>query len=87
MSDKILKIVSRYIYDSRGNPTVEVDVWTSKGRERRRRLLRNDPVSLPPPTLPPMTTHECHPHSTARDREVTERVRRGRMVCLQRIEY
>jgi enolase len=31
MSDKILKIVSRYIYDSRGNPTVEVDLWTSKG--------------------------------------------------------
>jgi len=31
MSDKILKIVGRYIYDSRGNPTVEVDLWTSKG--------------------------------------------------------
>lgn len=31
MSDKILKIASRYIYDSRGNPTVEVDLWTSKG--------------------------------------------------------
>lgn len=31
MSDKILKITSRYIYDSRGNPTVEVDLWTSKG--------------------------------------------------------
>ncbi len=31
MSNKILKIVSRYIYDSRGNPTVEVDLWTSKG--------------------------------------------------------
>ena len=34
MSDKILKIVSRYIYDSRGNPTVEVDLWTSKGTSR-----------------------------------------------------
>ena len=33
MSDKILKIVGRYIYDSRGNPTVEVDLWTSKGIE------------------------------------------------------
>ena len=32
-TDKIQKIVSRYIYDSRGNPTVEVDVWTSKGKE------------------------------------------------------
>lgn len=31
MSDKVLKIVGRYIYDSRGNPTVEVDLWTSKG--------------------------------------------------------
>ncbi|CAF0867118.1 unnamed protein product [Didymodactylos carnosus] len=31
MSDKILKIVGRYIYDSRGNPTVEVDLWSSKG--------------------------------------------------------
>jgi len=31
MSSKILKIVGRYIYDSRGNPTVEVDLWTSKG--------------------------------------------------------
>jgi hypothetical protein len=31
MSDKILKIFGRYIYDSRGNPTVEVDLWTSKG--------------------------------------------------------
>lgn len=31
MSDKILKIVGRYIYDSRGNPTVEVDLTTSKG--------------------------------------------------------
>ena len=31
MSDKILKVVGRYIYDSRGNPTVEVDLWTSKG--------------------------------------------------------
>ena len=31
MSDKIIKIVGRYIYDSRGNPTVEVDLWTSKG--------------------------------------------------------
>ena len=47
MSDKVLKIVSRYIYDSRGNPTVEVDVWTSKGRERLLHL-RNDPVSLLP---------------------------------------
>jgi len=27
----ILKIVSRSIYDSRGNPTVEVDIYTSKG--------------------------------------------------------
>ena len=34
MSDKILKIVGRYIYDSRGNPTVEVDLWTSKGQYR-----------------------------------------------------
>ncbi len=32
MADKILKIVGRYIYDSRGNPTVEVDLWTSKGK-------------------------------------------------------
>lgn len=32
MSDKITKIVGRYIYDSRGNPTVEVDLWTSKGK-------------------------------------------------------
>jgi enolase len=31
MSEKILKVVGRYIYDSRGNPTVEVDLWTSKG--------------------------------------------------------
>jgi enolase len=31
--DKIQKIVGRYIYDSRGNPTVEVDVWTSKGKK------------------------------------------------------
>ena len=31
MSDKIHKIIGRYIYDSRGNPTVEVDLWTSKG--------------------------------------------------------
>lgn len=31
MSDRILKIVGRYIYDSRGNPTVEVDLWTTKG--------------------------------------------------------
>jgi enolase len=31
MSGKILKIVGRYIYDSRGNPTVEVDLWTNKG--------------------------------------------------------
>jgi enolase len=30
---KILKVVGRSIYDSRGNPTVEVDVWTSKGEE------------------------------------------------------
>ncbi len=35
MSDKILKIVSRYIYDSRGNPTVEVDLWTSKGNKKK----------------------------------------------------
>lgn len=35
MSDKILKIVGRYIYDSRGNPTVEVDLWTSKGKINR----------------------------------------------------
>jgi enolase len=34
MSDKVLKIVGRYIYDSRGNPTVEVDLWTSKGIEK-----------------------------------------------------
>jgi enolase len=27
----ILKIVSRSIYDSRGNPTVEVDIYTNKG--------------------------------------------------------
>jgi enolase len=33
MSDKVLKIVGRYIYDSRGNPTVEVDLLTSKGRK------------------------------------------------------
>ena len=33
MSDKILKIFGRYIYDSRGNPTVEVDLWTSKGTD------------------------------------------------------
>jgi enolase len=31
--DKIQKVGSRYIYDSRGNPTVEVDVWTSKGKK------------------------------------------------------
>jgi enolase len=27
----IQKIVARSIYDSRGNPTVEVDLWTNKG--------------------------------------------------------
>lgn len=27
----IKKIVARSIYDSRGNPTVEVDLWTDKG--------------------------------------------------------
>jgi enolase len=32
--DKIQKIAGRYIYDSRGNPTVEVDVWTSKGENQ-----------------------------------------------------
>ena len=27
----IKKIFARSIYDSRGNPTVEVDLWTDKG--------------------------------------------------------
>jgi enolase len=27
----IKKIFARSIYDSRGNPTVEVDLWTEKG--------------------------------------------------------
>jgi enolase len=40
MSDKILKIVGRYIYDSRGNPTVEVDLWTSKGTEYQTNSMR-----------------------------------------------
>jgi len=30
----ITKIVARSIYDSRGNPTVEVDLWTAKGQYR-----------------------------------------------------
>jgi enolase len=30
----ITKVVGRQIYDSRGNPTVEVDVHTDKGRFR-----------------------------------------------------
>jgi hypothetical protein len=37
MSDKILKIFGRYIYDSRGNPTVEVDLWTSKGIQKKKK--------------------------------------------------
>lgn len=42
MSDKILKIVGRYIYDSRGNPTVEVDLWTSKGIQKKERNNQKD---------------------------------------------
>lgn len=30
----ITKIIARSIYDSRGNPTVEVDLWTAKGQYR-----------------------------------------------------
>ena len=29
----IKKIHARSIYDSRGNPTVEVDLWTDKGKQ------------------------------------------------------
>jgi hypothetical protein len=39
MSDKILKIFGRYIYDSRGNPTVEVDLWTSKGIKKKESII------------------------------------------------
>ena len=28
---QITKVIGRYIFDSRGNPTVEVDVHTNKG--------------------------------------------------------
>jgi enolase len=31
----IKKIVARSIFDSRGNPTVEVDLWTEKGKEKK----------------------------------------------------
>lgn len=34
MADKIVKIFARRIFDSRGNPTVEVDLTTSKGMYR-----------------------------------------------------
>ncbi|KAM9886082.1 hypothetical protein OXX69_013869, partial [Metschnikowia pulcherrima] len=30
----VTKIHARYVYDSRGNPTVEVDLFTDKGRFR-----------------------------------------------------
>jgi enolase len=33
-SPKILKVVARQIFDSRGNPTVEADVTTNKGSFR-----------------------------------------------------
>lgn len=51
----ISKVHARYVYDSRGNPTVEVDIVTETGLHRAIVPSGASTGALFPPSLP-------HPH-------------------------
>lgn len=55
----ITKIWAREILDSRGNPTVEVDLYTARGTELARTEPRPPPDPHPDPHPTPTPTPQC----------------------------